>query len=138
MNLDAFRLVERIVSGVEPDAGDWARIVAAFRQYDARGGTLDDAFDLTAAARIRICRHALRAAADLLHGGRDMSIFSLAGELADRLKRFESSKLPRYRLGANVSMDAIELHLLEACQAGVRFPRSQRRLYDYLESPFSG
>lgn len=138
MNLDAFRLVERIVSGVEPDAGDWARIVAAFRQYDTRGGTLDDAFDLTGATRTRICRRELRAAAELLRAGRDMAIFSLAGELADRLKRFESSKLPLYRRGANVSMDAIELHLLEACQAGVRFPRSQRRLYDYLGSSFSG
>lgn len=132
MNLDAFRLVERIVSGVYPDAGDWALIVAAFRQYDTRGGTLDDAFDLTGATRIRICRRELRAAAELLRGGRDMSIHSLAGELADRLERFESDKLTLYRRGSNVSMDAVELHLLEACQAGARFPRTQRRLYDYL------
>jgi hypothetical protein len=138
VNLDAYRLVERIVSGIYPDAADWARIVAAFRQYDARGGTLDDAFDLTAATRIRICRRELRTAAELLRAGRDMSTHGLAGDLADRLKRFESDKLPRYRRGGNVSMDAIELHLLEACQAGVRFPRSQRRLYDYLDSTFSG
>lgn len=138
MNLDAFRLVERIVSGIEPDAADWARIVAAFRRYDTRGGTLDDAFDLTGATRTRICRRALCAAADLMRAGRDMSIFSLAGELADRLKRFESGKLPLFRRGANVSMDAIELHLLEACQAGARFPRTQRRLYDYLDSSIFG
>lgn len=138
MNLDAFQLAERIVSGIYPDAADWARIVAAFRQRAARGGTLDDAFDLTGATRTRICRGELRSAAEMLRGGRDMSIHSLAGELADRLKRFESGKLPLYRRGANVSMDAVELHLLEACQAGVRFPRSQRRLYDYLDSSISG
>lgn len=138
MNLDALRLGERIASGIAPDAATWARVVAGFRQWAERGDTLDDAFGVTGAARTRICRSELRAAAELIRAGRDMSIFSLAGELADRLKRFESGKLPLYRRGSNVSMDAVELHLLEACQAGVRFPRSQRRLYDHLDPPFFG
>lgn len=139
MNLDAFQWAESIAYGrAVPDAANWARIVAGFRQWAERGDALDDAFELTGATRTRICRSELRAAANLLRAGRDMSTFNLAGELADRLKRFESGKLPLYRRGANVSMDAVELHLLEACQAGVRFPRSQRRLYDCLYPPFSG
>lgn len=57
--------------------------------------------------------------------------WALAGELADRLKRFECTAWPRIRVGAREPTNSFE-HLLAAIARCPTIPRSQRRLFDLL------
>ena len=131
MTRDAFDRVESIVAGQPPTAKDWEWFASGLRQW-TRGENLEAALSLTYADRVRRRDSAMRAAAELLMSGCELSAWDLAGRLADRLKRFKSTKLPLFRRGATVHMDEVERHLLVACESGARISTSRRHLHRLL------
>ncbi|MDP2172006.1 MAG: hypothetical protein Q8J96_16480 [Rhodocyclaceae bacterium] len=130
---DAFVIAERIAAGNPPDSDAVAWLVSGLRRW-ARGEPLEAALGLNHAGRMRRRNIELRAAAEVLRAGRDVSDWDLAGELAARLRRFSSGKLPRYyRTGDVSTFDAVERHLLAAALTGAPTTNSKKNLYRIIE-----
>ena len=133
MNSDPIRLAERIAAGESLDAGmlDW--LVASFKRYvRGDGSSMEACFLLNGTQRVITRNRELRAAAELLRSGREMSTWCLAGLLAARKRKFETTKLPMYRSGLQVHLDAVDRHLLAAVESGARAITSRERLHDWL------
>ncbi|WP_413439136.1 hypothetical protein ACFDAU_06260 [Sulfuriferula sp. GW1] len=133
MSRDAFQIVESIIAGNPPTTEDWEWFADGLRQWARRGMPLEAALGLTHAHRMRWRDGSLRAAAEVLRAQRDLSAWDLAGELAARLRRFQSAKLPLYRRGLAGQLDEVELHLLSACESGARPITSRRHLFRLLD-----
>ncbi|MHB1360407.1 MAG: hypothetical protein ACYCWC_12595 [Rhodocyclaceae bacterium] len=126
-------MAERIAAGVPLDAGMLAWIVCSFKRYMAGdGSSLEACFLLNGTQRVMTRNRELRAAAELLRAGRELSMWNLAGLLAERIRRFKTTKLILYRRGLPVQLDDIDMHLLAANQSGARSLDGQRRLFDLL------
>ena len=67
---------------------------------------------------------------DLLDPAGRLSTWGLAGELSERLSRFQATAWPRIRGGHREPQGALEAGLSALCAAGC--PSSQRRLFDLL------
>lgn len=133
MSRDAFQIVESIIAGAPPTTESWAWFANGLRKW-ALGIPMEAALRLTYADRVRWRDGSLRAAAEVLRAGRDLSAWDLAGELAARLRRFQSAKLPLYRRGLAGQLDEVELHLLSAFESGARPITSRRHLFRLLDT----
>lgn len=133
MSRDAFQIVKSIIAGAPPTTESWDWFANGLRKW-ALGIPMEAALRLTYADRVRWRDGSLMAAAEALRAGRDLSNWDLAGELATRLRRFQSAKLPLYRRGLAGQFGEIELHLLSACESGARPITSRRHLFRLLDT----
>lgn len=130
---DAFAIAESIAAGRPPDSEAVAWLVSGLRRW-ARGEPLEAALGLNHSGRMRRRNVELRAAADALRAGRNVSDWDLAGELAARLQRFASGKLARYyRTGDVSTLDAVENRLLAAALSGAPTTNSKKNLFRIIE-----
>lgn len=93
---------------------------------------LELALKLTGGCRIAARNRALLRAASVLDAGRALSAWELAGELSDRLTRFQSGALVLIRRGTTMHLEQVDDALLEAFQTGAKPLRSRRRLFELL------
>ncbi|MDP2111385.1 MAG: hypothetical protein Q8N48_00175 [Thiobacillus sp.] len=133
MSRDAFEIAESIAAGQPPDSVALEWLASGLRKW-GRGVPLEAALGLNHAGRKRQRNVELRAAAEAICAGRDMSDNDLAGELAARLQRFTVDKLPRYwRTGDVSGFDAVEHRLLAAVLTGAPPTSSKKNLYRIIE-----
>ncbi|HUX30528.1 MAG TPA: hypothetical protein VMV78_07855 [Thiobacillus sp.] len=134
MTRNAFEKADACADGSPPDPELWAWVCQAFRGHRRHGRDLEAAFDMDHAGKLRWRNVELRAAAEALRAGREMSDNDLAGELAARLQRFTVDKLPRYwRTGDVSGFDAVEHRLLAAALTGAPTTSSKKNLYRIIE-----
>lgn len=134
MTRNAFEKADALADGCPPDPELWSWVCQAFRGHRRHGRDLEAAFDMDHAGKLRWRNVELRAAAEALRAGREISDGDLAGELSFRVKRFTSDKLPRYwRTGDVSGLDAVEHRLLAAALTGAPPTSSKKNLYRIIE-----
>lgn len=133
MTRDPFEMVAQAAAGCPPDPEIWAWFCAGCRGKQ-HGLDMEAALGMGHAGRVRRRNVELRAAAEALRAGREMSDNDLAGELAARLQRFTVDKLPRYwRTGDVSTFDDVEHRLLAAALSGAPTTSSKKNLYRIIK-----
>ncbi|MHB1246706.1 MAG: hypothetical protein ACYCZH_09695 [Sulfuriferula sp.] len=129
MSRDALEMATAAADGCPPDAEIWKWFCGGCRGL-LHGLSLEAALGLNHAGRMRQRNIELRAAADALRAGRDISDGDLAGELSARIKRFATGKLARYWKDGDVNdFDQVDLRLLAAALTGAPATSSKKNLY---------
>lgn len=98
-----------------------------------QGAELDQAMGLDRATRIRERNSALIDAAKILQSARPGSPWVTAGRLEKAIKRFETRIQPALLADPSRALLPIDEAILRACRCGVRMPKTQRKLFDFLK-----
>lgn len=126
---DSIDLVARAARGdFSPEVLDWLRVGIA--RYLSDGSALDQCLDLDRGSRHRARNAALDDAALALDDG--CTRWALACRLAEGITYFETRLWPRVRAGVEIDMTPLNGALLRLFLARVSFPRTARKLYDWL------